>query len=82
MIFHFLKKPTISCYYGKQRLLHQINESKLALDIAYSNFENMTDPTLIDCSIYELKAAQRRYAYLLDCAKEYNMSCLNNQILS
>ena len=58
MIFHFLKKPTISCYYGKQRLLHQINESKLALDIAYSNFENMTDPTLIDCSIYELKAAQ------------------------
>ena len=53
MIFHFLKKPTISCYYGKQRLLHQINESKLALDIAYSNFENMTDPTLIDCSIYE-----------------------------
>ena len=82
MIFHFLKKPTISCYYGKQRLLHQINESKLALDIAHSNFENMTDPTLIDCSIYELKAAQRRYAYLLDCAKEYDMSCLNNQILS
>ncbi len=82
MFLHFFKKPTISCYYGKQRLLHQINESKLALDIAYSNFENMTDPALIDCSIYELKAAQRRYAYLLDCAKEYDMSCLNNQILS
>lgn len=67
---------------GKRKSLIQIQEeliqdelerTKIALDCAYSNFENVTDPDLIDCSIYELKAAQQRYKVLLKQAKHlYN----------
>ena len=35
----------------------------------YSNFENVVDPDLIDCSIYELKAVQMRYRFLLKQAE-------------
>ena len=46
-------------------LLAEIAKTKLALDTAYSNFENVVDPDLIDCSIYEVNAIQQRYKYLL-----------------
>lgn len=82
MLLNFSKKPKINYYYGKKQLLAQIKKSKESLDLAYSNFENMTDPELIDCSIYELKAAQARYEFLISCAKEYDMECLYDQIIS
>ena len=46
-------------------LLAEIARTKLALETAYSNFENVIDPDLIDCSIYEVNAIQQRYKYLL-----------------
>lgn len=49
----------------KQQLLEDIRKTKFALDCAYSNFENVVDPDLVDCSIYELKAVQMRYRFLL-----------------
>lgn len=53
-------------------LLSEINATKIALDIAYSNFENVVDPDLIDCYIYEVNAVQKRYRYLLRQLKESN----------
>ena len=49
----------------RQQLLEDIEKTKYALDCAYSNFENVVDPDLIDCSIYELKAVQMRYRFML-----------------
>jgi len=49
----------------KQQLMEDIKKTKFALDCAYSNFENVVDPDLVDCSIYELKAVQMRYRFLL-----------------
>ncbi len=49
----------------RQQLLEDIRKTKSALDCAYSNFENVVDPDLVDCSIYELKAVQMRYRFLL-----------------
>ncbi len=49
----------------RQQLLEDIEKTKYALDCAYSNFENVVDPDLIDSSIYELKAVQMRYRFLL-----------------
>ena len=49
----------------KQQLLEDIRKTKHALDCAYSNFENVVDPDLVDSSIYELKAVQMRYRFLL-----------------
>ena len=46
-------------------LMQQIEISKSAILSAQSQFEQVVDPTLIDCYIYELKAAQLRYQFLL-----------------
>lgn len=46
-------------------LLEEIERSKGAIDSARNHFEQVVDPTLIDCYIYELNAAQLRYQFLL-----------------
>ena len=51
-------------------LLSEIKKTRLALESAYSNFENVIDPDLIDCYIYEVNAIQKRYKFLLKQAKE------------
>ena len=43
----------------------EIERSHCAIDTAGSNFEEVIDPTMIDCYIYELNAAQLRYQFLL-----------------
>jgi len=50
-------------------LLKEINQTKIALETAYSNFENVVDPDLIDSCIYQLNAIQNRYQFLLKQAK-------------
>lgn len=62
----FTKKKDLN----EDLLINEINRTKMALDAAYSNFENVVDPDLIDCYIYELNAAQTRYKFLLKQAKE------------
>lgn len=57
------KKPT------EDLLLKEINRTMVALEAAYSNFENVVDPDLIDSCIYELNAIQNRYKFLLKQAK-------------
>ena len=43
----------------------RIEISKSAILSAQSQFEQVVDPTLIDCYIFELNAAQLRYQFLL-----------------
>jgi hypothetical protein len=50
-------------------LINEINKTKIAMEAAYSNFENVVDPDLIDSCIYELNAVQNRYHFLLKQAK-------------
>ena len=49
-------------------LQEELEQSRFALEIAYSNFDNVTDPDLIDCYIYEVNAVLKRYKYLLEQA--------------
>lgn len=45
-----------------------LTELRLAIgriDTAQNHLEQVIEPTLIDCYIYELKAAQLRYQFLL-----------------
>lgn len=62
-------EPNTIAELRRQQLLEDIRKTKSALDCAYSNFENVVDPDLIDCSIYELKAVQMRYRFLLKQAE-------------
>lgn len=57
----------------KNELLNDIAKTKSALDLAYANFENVTDPNLIDSYIYEVNAVQIRYQFLLERAKQYEL---------
>ncbi len=40
--------------------------AKWELENAYAGFDYVTDPDLIDCYIYQLNAAMKRYKYLLE----------------
>jgi exonuclease VII small subunit len=61
----FLKKRAPKDDY----LINEINKTKIALEAAYSNFQNVVDPDLIDSCIFELNAVQNRYKFLLKEAK-------------
>lgn len=47
------------------QLREQIDQTKEEIDAARNHFEQAVDPTLIDCYIYEINAAQLRYQFLL-----------------
>lgn len=51
-------------------LLEELKKAMGTIDTAINRFEQVVDPTLIDCYIYELKAAQLRYQFLLRSIKE------------
>lgn len=51
-------------------LINEINKTKIAMEAAYSNFQNVIDPDLVDSCIYEMIAVQNRYKFLLKQAKE------------
>ena len=74
MIYLFKKKNKLSnrglledfrCYLSEEELLRlEIEETKLALDAAYSVWQNITEPELIDSVIYELNSIQSKYTFL------------------
>lgn len=49
----------------KEQLTKEIESLKQSLETANSNFENVSDPDLIDSYIYEMNAISFRYKYLL-----------------
>ena len=67
----FFKKKNTPVTYNEKYLKNEIDMTREALNAAYSNFDNATDPDLIDCYIYQLNSEQKRYKYLLQLAREY-----------
>lgn len=51
------------------QLMNELRQTMGTIDTAINHFEQVVDPTLIDCYIYELKAAQLRYQFLLQRIK-------------
>ena len=51
--------------FTKQKLWDDIERTLWALETAQNHFEQATEPSLIDCYIYEWNAAQLRYQFLL-----------------
>ena len=45
---------------------------------AYRNLENVIDPDLIDCYIYELNSVQMRYKFLLTSIRNYELRTQKN----
>lgn len=59
-----LQKPTLQ---------EELLQTRHALENAYAGFDNVTDPDLIDCYIYELNAVMKRYKYLLEQAAKNDL---------
>ena len=50
---------------SKEQLLTDLKLTRTALNDAYTNFEQVGDPDLVDSYIYEVNAVQKRYHFLL-----------------
>lgn len=61
-------------------LKEDIEKTTSELNAAYINMQNVTDPDLIDYYIYQTKAVQMRYRYLLSCAKKLEDSYTKNPL--
>ena len=57
----------------EKRLLNDLKLTRTELEIAYSGFDNATDPDLIDCYIYKVNAVLKRYKFLMEKAAELNV---------
>ncbi len=53
----------------QDELLRELLTTQQELYSAYADFENVIDPDLIDSCIYQLKAAQLKYKFLLNRVK-------------
>ena len=54
----------------RECILEDLEKTRYELETAYSGFDNVTDPYLIDCYIYEVNDVMKRYRYLLNQADE------------
>lgn len=52
----------------RNALLSDLEKTKLALEVAYAGFDNVTEPDLIDCYIYEVNSVYKRYKFLMEQA--------------
>jgi len=76
-LFHFQREEENEPY---MLLKDDIEKTTSELNAAYINMQNVTDPDLIDYYIYQTKAVQMRYRYLLSCAKKLEDSYTKNPL--
>ncbi|RGY97362.1 YaaL family protein [Clostridium sp. AM58-1XD] len=61
-----IKTEYSAAWLAERRALRaEIEKTKDEMDVVQNHFEQVIDPTLIDCYIYELNAVQLRYQFLL-----------------
>lgn len=58
---------------ARKRLLNDLKLAQIELEIAYSGFDNVTEPDLIDCYIYKVNAVLKRYKFLMEKAVELDI---------
>ena len=59
-------------------LINDLHQTAQDLQDAYRNLENVIDPDLIDCYIYELNSVQMRYKFLLTSFRNYELRTQKN----
>ena len=71
------KKRTDEAIYQdmqKQRLIKDMEKTRQDMEAAYANLDNVIEPDLIDCYIYQVNAILKRYKYLMEQAEKLNLS--------
>lgn len=72
MLRFFQSEKTNDNHYAL--LMNDLQRTAQDLQDAYRNLENVIDPDLIDCYIYELNSVQMRYKFLLTSIKNYELN--------
>ena len=72
MIRIFQKNTANDTHYSL--IKEDLRQTAKDLADAYTNLENVVDPDLIDCYIYELNSVQMRYKFLLATIKKMEES--------
>jgi len=72
MIRFFQKENAVDTRYTL--IKNDLQQTAKDLQNAYNNLENVVDPDLIDCYIYELNSVQMRYKFLLATIKKMEES--------
>ena len=65
---------------GYLLLLKDLSQTTEELKATYTNLENVVDPDLIDYYIYQAKAVQMRYKFLLERVKKLEDSYAKNPL--
>jgi hypothetical protein len=65
---------------GYAVLVDNLHQTNAELQTAYENLQNVVDPDLIDYYIYQTKAVQMRYKFLLECVKKLEGSYAKNPL--
>ena len=71
MLRFFQSEKTNDNHYAL--LKDNLHRTAQDLQDAYHNLENVTDPDLIDCYIYEVNSVLKRYKFLLEQAAKINL---------
>lgn len=66
----------------RNALLSDLEKTKIALETAYAGFDNVIEPDLIDCYIYEVNSVLKRYKFLMEQAAHLCMLPDENEQLS
>lgn len=69
-IFPLRKKVESPEQEERQALLEGLNRTRALIDQAYACFNQESDPDLIESCVFEIKALQSRYSYLLRRVRE------------
>ena len=69
----FCKKKEPATY-DEKYLLQELMMTKKAMYTAYSNLDNVTDPDLIDCYIYQLNSEHTRNGTITFLQRQKNLS--------
>ena len=76
-LFH-MKEKKEEMKTDKELLLNEILEAKKSWEMSVAQFNEITHPEAIDYMTYQIKAAEKRYIYLLNLYKQqYNQSNYN-----
>lgn len=65
-----MRKKENEALIKRRLLIDDIKKTRQALEIAYNNFQCVSDPDLIDCYIYEMNSVDLRYKYLINQIRE------------
>ena len=75
----FLKSTTVEDH-TYEELKENLQQASNDLKVLYTNMSNVLDPDLIDYYIYQTKAMQMRYKYLLESVKKIEDSYTKNPL--